>query len=353
MFSSNFQILLIYLIWWCDLESENIVLRSLWILHSRNGLKFYLLMWELKNPDSGLEPAVSTTEHVILPRGNTLCHSRPSLGVSGRPSALSPYLAHPWALLTCTKYPQHKLYLPLHGLASSLPQVQPALVDSCLESVGAAWLKLQRPLPSPAFGQSCSFSLPVQLCPAWPPCPTPQLDWQVSSPVGLDSSSAHSTKAPTGTSFTFSVPSPAFSPFSRWAKSWASHYNACLPVWDRKLPPCNIKGNDLRGRLSTSIKEGCWPQLPKHFETYYDLSLCFPSFSFPPTPRHARDTVMRKTRSFYPRELLIWLRRKTVYSQTRQPEIPWLIHLSLLAVAPVLKQKALCPRNASVLGKLR
>ena len=122
---------------WAQILFTNMLLLLLLLLLS--SFSRVQLIWELNNSDSGLEPAFSTTQHVILPRGNTLCHLRPSLGVSGRPSAFSPYLAHPWTPLTCTKHPQHRLYLPLHSLASSLPHVQPG-TGGLLSWISLGWL---------------------------------------------------------------------------------------------------------------------------------------------------------------------------------------------------------------------
>lgn len=71
----------------------------------------------------------------------------------------------------------------------------------------------------------------------------------------------------------------------------------------------------------------------------------------PPTPRHARDTVM-KTRSPYPQRVNNCSEEDSIQTNKTVLEILGLVCFSSLGTVPVLKQKVLCFRNLSIPGKL-
>lgn len=116
-----------------------------------------------------------------------------------------------------------------------------------------------------------------------------------------------------------------------------------------------MKGNNLRGRISKSIKEGCWPQLPKHCKTYYDLFLCFPSLSFPATPHHARDSheedqksLPQRTANLTEEENSIQSNKTARNTTTNLSQFAW-SHPTVKTEGP-MSQGCLCLRETEMAG---
>ena len=114
---------------------------------------------------------------------NSTCHSAqrentvlwgPLWGCLGDPQHSAPILPTPGRHSPAQSTHSTGCIFPSMVWLPVCPTSSLALVGSCLESVWADWLKLQWPLaqPSPAFGQSSSFSLPLPL-PRLAPMPHP------------------------------------------------------------------------------------------------------------------------------------------------------------------------------------
>ena len=145
----------------------------------------------------------------------------PPWGDCARPSAFSPCLAHPWALLTSTEHPQHRLHLPLHCLASSLPQVQPATgVPATLTSLN----RLLKALPASGPPQLLAPFLSISSQPGPTPPPSAGLIGELTCRTGLLLHPLYQ-RPQQKPSLPSQLPPLPYSPLSKRTKSWASHYN--------------------------------------------------------------------------------------------------------------------------------